>query len=690
MSKPLYPATPEITDPQKLAISPTFRRQVPKVIGTILLFILVYLSLVLAAIGLAFGCGYVGFLIFSVLTNFLGIILGIGIIAVGISVLVFLIKFIFAVAKDEDTGRIRIMEKDHPELFQFIRRLSGETGTRFPRKIFLSPSVNASVFYNSSFWSMFIPVRKNLNIGLGLVNCLNLSEFKAVIAHEFGHFSQKSMRIGSFTYNVNRIIYNMLYQNKDYTAFLRTWGSLHSYLRFFVQITVKIATGIQWVLQKMYGVINKSYMALSREMEFHADTVAAGVAGSNNAISALARIEVATGCYNTAINDANQQWKTGKVARNIYNNQLIVMQTIAEEYNLAIRDGLPEFDLRFIESFGQSRINYKDQWASHPKLKDRANSLDRLHLPATPETASAWQLFSQPETIQETFTAGLYRSMDVTSASVYNASEFGNRFRQERASFALPVVFNGFYDGRYIDAGGWDIDGLIGSRGPSIEAGALFNKENGQLYSTIENNAKDLELLKAIGGNTTSITSFDFDGVRYAASDTHSLISSLEAEIAAQKDRLSELDKTAFLFFFHRPGIDRESLLAAIHRYQSEYLRCMEFNEVVSRVMNRIQPFFAGKISLGKINDIIRQLKANEEPALKKAFNKLLDDNVLAAPEEIRSFVIKQYAYFLDNAFLNNELNELTGLSRKTAEALHRRQFESYRSLLDLQAAALS
>jgi len=33
-------------------------------------------------------------------------------------------------------------------------------------------------FYNSSFWSMFLPVRKNLEIGLGLVNSINISEFK--------------------------------------------------------------------------------------------------------------------------------------------------------------------------------------------------------------------------------------------------------------------------------------------------------------------------------------------------------------------------------------------------------------------------------------------------------------------------------------------------------------------------------
>lgn len=128
--------------------------------------------------------------------------------------LVFLVKFIFAVSQDVNSDRVEITEAEQPRLFAFIRRLAGETQVPFPKKIFLSSNVNACVFYNSSFRSMFLPIRKNLEIGLGLVNSVNLSELKAVIAHEFGHFSQKSMKLGSFTYNVNRIVYNMLAESK--------------------------------------------------------------------------------------------------------------------------------------------------------------------------------------------------------------------------------------------------------------------------------------------------------------------------------------------------------------------------------------------------------------------------------------------------------------------------------------------
>ena len=92
---------------------------------------------------------------------------------------------------------------------------------------------------------MFFPVKKNLEIGLGLVNSINISEFKAVMAHEFGHFSQQRMKLGSFTFNMDRIIYNMLFENTGYSNFINTWGSISSALSMFAGITVKIAQGIQ-------------------------------------------------------------------------------------------------------------------------------------------------------------------------------------------------------------------------------------------------------------------------------------------------------------------------------------------------------------------------------------------------------------------------------------------------------------
>jgi Zn-dependent protease with chaperone function len=211
----LYPTTPANVPDSITQPSASFKKGVSGVMGSIILFFVVYLLLLMFSIALVVACVYGGIMIISNVVNVLTIILALGLFGVGIMVFVFLVKFMFAVSRYDRSGMVEVTEADQPVLFSFIRQLTIDTQTKFPRRIYLSADVNASVFYDSNFWSMFFPVRKNLQIGLGLVNVINITEFKAVMAHEFGHFSQRSMKLGSFVYNVNHVIHNMLFENRS-------------------------------------------------------------------------------------------------------------------------------------------------------------------------------------------------------------------------------------------------------------------------------------------------------------------------------------------------------------------------------------------------------------------------------------------------------------------------------------------
>ena len=149
----------------------------------------------------------------------------------------FLIKFLFKSHKVERSHFLEIHKEDEPKLFGMIEEIVQSVGTQFPKKVYLSPDVNAGVFYDSSFWSMFLPIRKNLNIGLGLVNTITEQELKSILSHEFGHFSQSSMKLGSYVYNVNQIIFNLLYNNQSYDKMLMAWANANGFLGFFVAFT---------------------------------------------------------------------------------------------------------------------------------------------------------------------------------------------------------------------------------------------------------------------------------------------------------------------------------------------------------------------------------------------------------------------------------------------------------------------
>ena len=77
--------------------------------------------------------------------------------------------------------------------------------------------------------------------------------------------------MGSYVYNVNQVIHNMLYENDGYNNIVSRWAEASGYFALFAILAIKIVRAIQWILQKLYGLVNKSYMALSREMEFQAD-----------------------------------------------------------------------------------------------------------------------------------------------------------------------------------------------------------------------------------------------------------------------------------------------------------------------------------------------------------------------------------------------------------------------------------
>ncbi len=693
LEKNLYPPSPLLDNPDKIGVSAEFRKQVSKVIGSIFLFFAVYILLIIASVALAVACFYAGIFLIVTMPKFFTLIIGAGLIAVGGSVFFFLIKFIFAVSRNENPGRVEIKEASQPRLFAFIRMLTEETKTPFPKKIFVSPDVNACVFYNSSFWSMFLPVRKNLEIGLGLVNSLNISEFKAVLAHEFGHFTQQSMKLGSFTYNTNRIIYNMLYENSSYGNFLSKWGNVSGWLAFFAGITIKIAQGIQWILRGMYKLIIKNYYSMSREMEYHADAVAASVSGGDNLISALRRLEVASSCYQTAIEEANVQLKEKKKSKNIFGNQLVVFRSIGKDYDLPMGGGIPEVSAQFLNSFSKSRINFKDQWASHPTLEERKGKLDELGLRIAAVDRPAWEIFDNPEVLQEELTNNLYPSLDsVEKLEHYDVKQFEQIWTNRQEGYSLPEIYNGFYKGRYIELREWDLNTVCNSvEGLKFEE--IFTPANGKLHESIHSNESDLELVKAIKEKRLELKTFDFDGQKYLAGQCDFVISVIQNETNHQKELLARLDKEAYCYFYQYGRQAKEQFRRNYEDFKTISIEYEDFVEVANKAINSLQPLYHGSVTIGLVQSIIGDIKEIYEPRLKDFYRMVLKENLLPGcqlKEDLQKFIDSNYQYFLDNEFLNNELNEFTSLAVRLGNELSNYRFRVYKKMLEEQLEGLA
>src|SRR6185436_16772163 len=118
---------------------------------------------------------------------------------------VFMAKALVFIRRGKPDGNLELTAADHPQLFAFLHRLADEARAPRPHRVFAAPGVTAAVYYDFSLVNLLVPSRKNLLIGLGLVNVLTLGELKAVLAHEFGHFAQQSMAVGRWVYIARQI-----------------------------------------------------------------------------------------------------------------------------------------------------------------------------------------------------------------------------------------------------------------------------------------------------------------------------------------------------------------------------------------------------------------------------------------------------------------------------------------------------
>ena len=79
-----------------------------------------------------------------------------------------------------------ISPSTQPALFEEIQRVSRDIENPAPDEVYLTLDADASVYYRGGFLGM--GTRRIMEIGLGLFAILTVSQLRAELAHEYGHF----------------------------------------------------------------------------------------------------------------------------------------------------------------------------------------------------------------------------------------------------------------------------------------------------------------------------------------------------------------------------------------------------------------------------------------------------------------------------------------------------------------------
>jgi len=403
----LYPAGPQQVPADLTKPRGSYQRQAWLAMAGLMLFMLGYIAL-----GICFAVITVNGVVhlqdwgFDLLRLTITVCAGLLTLFIG--------KSLFAVRKSGDPQGIEITEKDQPQLFSFIYRLADEIGAPRPHRVFLTPEVNAAVFYDLSLLNLIFPSKKNLIIGLGLVNVLTLGELKAVLAHEFGHFAQRSMLVGRWVYIAQQIIGHMLATRDWLDNLVRGLGRTDLRIAWLGWLLSLIIWSIRAVVDTMFRLVIMAERALSREMEFNADLVAVSVTGSDALINALHKLQAADHAWQTALNVAQTEAGSGKRLSDLFNAQKITMEAMRKvlddpQYGVPVPVDNPE-NAASHRVFTESMARPPQMWATHPANRDREDNAKARYIAADIDPRSAWEIFAEPDVLRAQISSSFYNA----------------------------------------------------------------------------------------------------------------------------------------------------------------------------------------------------------------------------------------------------------------------------------------
>jgi Zn-dependent protease with chaperone function len=538
----LWPPGPANAPADLTAPTRKYKLHVASALAGLAIFVGVYLGLVF----------WLGSLVWTVIARGGGP--GVLVALPALFVLAFLVSGLFVVRRASAPEMIEITEADEPRLFAFVRRVADEVGAPRPHRVFLSPDVNAAVFYDLAFWNLVVPTKKNLVIGLGLVNVLTLDEFKAVLAHEFGHFAQRSMGVSRYVYTAWQIIGHVV----------RARGVFDTILGFVSRIDIRVAwigwllRLVVWSIRALLDTLFRGLLALeralSREMELQADLVAVSLTGSDSLVHGLRRLTAADEAWNRAIGRAGAEVSGGRIPADLYAVQTRMLERIRQ-----IR-GEPTYGLvpaRPTEGAASWRV-FPDElaapprmWSTHPPNREREENAKRVYLPSALDERPAWALFADPAQARRRLTAHLVKLGWQKEGEAVPVEQTLAAVDEGFAHPAMEARYRGVYLGRSVVRGAKDAAALCPDAPDASDEAvrdALSALYPERLVETLrhwrdhETERDQLEalragLLEAPGGVVR------FRGRELAKTELDSAVEEVKRELAEEQRALEEHDR---------------------------------------------------------------------------------------------------------------------------------------------------
>jgi Zn-dependent protease with chaperone function len=272
----------------------------------------------------------------------------------GLGTLYAVIQAIFARARESEPGR-ELTRDEAPELWQLAEQVAEKIGTRPIDHIYIVPGAQIAVTERGSMLNKLRDRgRRLLIVGLAALDGMTEGQFRAILAHEYGHFSGRDTAGGEIAYTAQASMQQMatnLADSGQARPYNPAWLFLNGYYRIFLRIT----------------------QGASRLQEILADRIAATAYGCENLLSALRHVIRRSMEFDY---QTGREAITSRQERRAMNN-LYSLPPPPE-------DAIEEIDRKFKLELERSSSPYD----SHPSYRERVDCLEALGLAGSIEGKS--------------------------------------------------------------------------------------------------------------------------------------------------------------------------------------------------------------------------------------------------------------------------------------------------------------
>jgi Zn-dependent protease with chaperone function len=232
----------------------------------------------------------------------------------GCILVLFLIKPLFFRIRD-DRRRRSLSRQSQPLLFALVDRICDSTGAPKPQRIDVDYQVNASAQPAGGIWSVAAG-KMVLTIGVPLIAGLSSRQLAGVLAHEFGHFSQKlgmgaSLVIRKVNFWFARVVYQRDTLDHMLEAAIAESDWRLGIILQLANLCVMFSRSVLWCFMMLGHGISAGLM---RQMEYDADRYEYGLVGSRAFAETFVELQLLGASQEAALKAMLAHFQKGRLA----------------------------------------------------------------------------------------------------------------------------------------------------------------------------------------------------------------------------------------------------------------------------------------------------------------------------------------------------------------------------------------